>query len=431
MGSGERMASSDRIGEGRQLGTVGATSAARGVGHVGGSMAGGSVVGSSVGGSSSVVGSVPAAGATSPAPRARASALVGTVRIFTDRPQLERRLKPELERHGYALEAALPATFPEAIEARSVVVIDAGASSYDADEVLAHVGLAKALGAWPVVALPATGAGSSPGSISSESDAGIGDIDELVDDLCGGLVLRTDADVPRIAAALARRASALSSARFEYLTVSPRVSRRRATRSTAGQLLSPTGAGHVTAAGSVSAAGNVSAAGSISAAGNVMGAGSSAGELEAISPPPLLAIFADTSCALVDRPVTLDDDGSDVIAITIAEDAESARIELASGRELVLGAGEAWTRSVRSSTPEGRSLSAAEILAQIDGPTLGARIRTLRLGAGLTQAELARRTGIHRPNIARVEAGRHTPSLETIARLAAAIGVPATRVLEG
>ena len=29
----------------------------------------------------------------------------------------------------------------------------------------------------------------------------------------------------------------------------------------------------------------------------------------------------------------------------------------------------------------------------------------------------------------RVEAGRHTPSLETIARLATAIGVPTTRVL--
>ena len=55
--------------------------------------------------------------------------------------------------------------------------------------------------------------------------------------------------------------------------------------------------------------------------------------------------------------------------------------------------------------------------------------RELRAAAGLTQAELARRTGIHRPNIARVEAGRHTPSLETLARLASAIGVPTTTVL--
>jgi DNA-binding XRE family transcriptional regulator len=67
----------------------------------------------------------------------------------------------------------------------------------------------------------------------------------------------------------------------------------------------------------------------------------------------------------------------------------------------------------------------------IDGARLGARLRELRVEAGLTQAELARRTGIHRPNIARVEAGRHTPSLETLARLASAIGVPTTRVLTG
>jgi len=66
----------------------------------------------------------------------------------------------------------------------------------------------------------------------------------------------------------------------------------------------------------------------------------------------------------------------------------------------------------------------------VDGVRLGQRIRELRLAAGLTQAELARRTGIHRPNIARVEAGRHTPSLETLARLATAIGVPTTAVLD-
>ncbi|MFN7696400.1 MAG: helix-turn-helix transcriptional regulator, partial [Deltaproteobacteria bacterium] len=66
----------------------------------------------------------------------------------------------------------------------------------------------------------------------------------------------------------------------------------------------------------------------------------------------------------------------------------------------------------------------------LDGTKLGTRIRELRLAAGLTQAELARRTGIHRPNIARVEAGRHTPSLETLARLAAAIGVPTASVLD-
>ena len=396
MGSGERMASSDRNSS--VSGGASVTASVRGTAS---NLVGGSSTGSIV------------AGGSSAAPRSnvsgRGAASPGVVRLFTDRAPLERRLRAELERYGFALEIALPTTFPDAVETRSVVVIDAGASSYDADEVLAHVGLARALGATPVVVLPTP---------NGERAGGIHDIDELVDDLCGGLVLRTDADLPRIAGALIRRASGLSSARFEYLTVSPRLQRasRRASSSHSS-------------AGSLSSAGSHSSNGSISAAGSIA-AGSSGAEADAATTAPLLAIFADTSCAFVDRPVTLDDDGSDVVAITISEDAESARIELASGRELSLTAGEAWTRSVRT-VPEGRNLSAAEILAQIDGPTLGGRIRTLRLGAGLTQAELARRTGIHRPNIARVEAGRHTPSLETIARLAAAIGVPATRVLEG
>ena len=102
-------------------------------------------------------------------------------------------------------------------------------------------------------------------------------------------------------------------------------------------------------------------------------------------------------------------------SITLADDATEVCLELASGKAFRLQA---------------LSLSAsAHGDIPIDGARLGARLRELRLEAGLTQAELARRTGIHRPNIARVEAGRHTPSLETLARLATAIGVPTTRVL--
>ncbi|MCF6228990.1 MAG: helix-turn-helix domain-containing protein [Planctomycetes bacterium] len=69
-------------------------------------------------------------------------------------------------------------------------------------------------------------------------------------------------------------------------------------------------------------------------------------------------------------------------------------------------------------------------LAGIGIAILGLLMRICSFGYLLTQAELAKRTGIHRPNIARVEAGRHTPSLETLSRLTVAIGVPATRVFQ-
>lgn len=369
MGSGERMAGSERHSDARHATTSvsGQASVSGQTGRAAKSLAGAST------------GEVEIDRASH---ERISSARPGTVTLFTDRAHVERRLRAELERAGVprssvAMTAAHPDGLPDAIEPRTVVILDAGASGYDADELLAHLGLVRALAAVPVVL---------------EGENQLAEVDELVDDLCGGLVARTDADYGRIASAIARKAAALAHPRFEYLTVSPRSAGKRAT-----------------SAGTVSA--------------------SSAGTTPAPDAAPLLAIFADGTCALATRPVAIEDDGSDVLAIDIAEDAESARVELGSGRAISLLAAELFQRALPAG--ESRPLSAAEILAQIDGPTLGARIRSLRLNAGLTQAELARRTGIHRPNIARVEAGRHTPSLETIARLAAAIGVHATRVLQG
>ncbi|MCZ7679569.1 MAG: helix-turn-helix domain-containing protein [Sandaracinaceae bacterium] len=138
----------------------------------------------------------------------------------------------------------------------------------------------------------------------------------------------------------------------------------------------------------------------------------------------LLAIFADGSAVLVDRPVTPEDDGSDIDSIALEDDATRAVLSLGGGREIELSSAVVIQKSLLHGLN-------GEANGGVDGVKLGKRIRELRLAAGLTQAELARRTGIHRPNIARVEAGRHTPSLETLARLAQAIGVPTTRVLDG
>jgi DNA-binding XRE family transcriptional regulator len=192
---------------------------------------------------------------------------------------------------------------------------------------------------------------------------GIGD---LLDDLCPGLVARSARDAARIAATLARRADRDRSRRFEYLAVSPR-------------------------------------------------------------PSELLAILADGTAALLARPVTEADDGTEVATISLGHGAETATLVLANGHEVSLRASALGlsSPSQRPSAPPTNGHSAISI----DGVRLGARLRELRVAAGLTQAELARRTGIHRPNIARVEAGRHTPSLETLARLASAIGVSTTTVL--
>ena len=55
---------------------------------------------------------------------------------------------------------------------------------------------------------------------------------------------------------------------------------------------------------------------------------------------------------------------------------------------------------------------------------IGARVKALRLARDLTAVELAGRSGMQRPNLTRLESGRHVPSLETLERVARALGVP-------
>lgn len=133
----------------------------------------------------------------------------------------------------------------------------------------------------------------------------------------------------------------------------------------------------------------------------------------------LIAIVGDGRATLIQRPLDATDDGSAVREIVMSSDSSTAMVHLAGGAVITL---------VASSVTPSQAPADFDGTMDVDGVKLGARLRSLRVQAGLTQAELARRTGIHRPNIARVEAGRHTPSLETLARLAQAIGVPTTRV---
>ncbi len=71
---------------------------------------------------------------------------------------------------------------------------------------------------------------------------------------------------------------------------------------------------------------------------------------------------------------------------------------------------------------ESKNISAKEI---------GKRIKELRSAAKLTQQDLADKTDIQRANIARIEAGNHYPSLETIEKIAAALSRPVAYFVAG
>lgn len=65
---------------------------------------------------------------------------------------------------------------------------------------------------------------------------------------------------------------------------------------------------------------------------------------------------------------------------------------------------------------------AEAVASQVDRLELARKVRCLREGAGLTQAQLAARVGTKQPGITRVERGRSVPRLELLHKIAAATG---------
>jgi transcriptional regulator with XRE-family HTH domain len=58
------------------------------------------------------------------------------------------------------------------------------------------------------------------------------------------------------------------------------------------------------------------------------------------------------------------------------------------------------------------------------------RLKRLRERAGLTQEAVAKRAGVSRAYLARLEMGRHDPPLSRLRKLAKALGVPVAALLE-
>lgn len=61
---------------------------------------------------------------------------------------------------------------------------------------------------------------------------------------------------------------------------------------------------------------------------------------------------------------------------------------------------------------------------------LGMKVQALRGKRAMTQEALAKKAGISRGYLARVETGRHEPTLTMLRKIARALGVPVTALLE-
>jgi len=68
-----------------------------------------------------------------------------------------------------------------------------------------------------------------------------------------------------------------------------------------------------------------------------------------------------------------------------------------------------------------RSLQDPEVRAAYEALEPAYQVACLRIERGMTQEELAQRAGTQQPNIARLESGRHTPSIDLLQRVAEAL----------
>lgn len=73
----------------------------------------------------------------------------------------------------------------------------------------------------------------------------------------------------------------------------------------------------------------------------------------------------------------------------------------------------------------------AEIAHEVDPPTiLALNVMRLRAERGMTQAQLAVAIGVSQPRIAGIESGDANPRLATISKLAHALGITLSELLE-
>lgn len=66
----------------------------------------------------------------------------------------------------------------------------------------------------------------------------------------------------------------------------------------------------------------------------------------------------------------------------------------------------------------------------MDVPAVGRRLRELRVAAGLSLSEVARRSGLGKGTLSELETGRRNPTLETLFAVTGALGLPLSSALE-
>ena len=79
---------------------------------------------------------------------------------------------------------------------------------------------------------------------------------------------------------------------------------------------------------------------------------------------------------------------------------------------------------IPAATPRVSSGEPGDGMGEEERRRLGANIQCFRKARGLTQQELADRAGVEQKQVSRIERGEISPTVDTVAKIARALGVP-------
>lgn len=119
-------------------------------------------------------------------------------------------------------------------------------------------------------------------------------------------------------------------------------------------------------------------------------------------------------------PLKLDDldskDKSEIVSVKVADEKDHIKVIQRSGNAFDIP----WDDVLYHCEPTYPYFKGK---TSTDDSRVANRVRKFRNEKGWSVAELARRADMKRPNLSRLEAGRHSPTLETMERLADALGI--------
>lgn len=113
------------------------------------------------------------------------------------------------------------------------------------------------------------------------------------------------------------------------------------------------------------------------------------------------------------------DDGTEVVTLKLDRKRFFFRVTQSSGNHYEVP----WDRVLHEAEPSYAYFRGRLRAAKKPGG-VGRLIRELRSRKEMSQDQLARAAGLMRPNLSRIEAGKHRPTLDTLERIAGALKVP-------